>query len=168
MKRPHPTIALALWLTAAYAASFVGTQGTLRGLMEVYVPLVKPAWTPPAWLFAPIWTVLYALIGISAWRVWRKESRHRGALSLWWAQLFLNALWPWLFFGFGKLGWAFGEIVALWILILLTILTFFRIDRLAAWLLVPYLAWVGFASILNLAIWRMNLGVAAPPLSGPP
>lgn len=157
MKRPHPTIALLLWLTAAYTASFIGMQGTLRGLQGLYLTLAKPSWNPPAWLFAPVWTVLYALIGIAAWRVWRVEGK---GLWLWWVQLVLNGLWPWLFFGFGKLGWAFGEIVVLWFAILATALVFARKDRTAAWLLVPYLAWVAFATVLNFAIWRMNRGDA--------
>ncbi len=156
MKRTNPTIALLLWLTAAYAAGYVGTLGTLRGMEALYPSLHKPAWTPPAWLFAPVWTVLYALIGIAAWRVWRGEPPRRAPLVLWWLQLLLNALWPWLFFGFGKLGLAFGEIVLLWLAILATVIAFSRKDARAAWLLFPYLAWVGFACVLNLAIWRMN------------
>ncbi len=154
MKRPHPTIALLLWLTAAYAAGYVGTLGTLRGMASFYPALHKPAWTPPAPLFAPVWTVLYGLMGLAAWRVWRIEGRT--PLALWWLQLALNALWPWLFFGFGRLGPAFGEILALWAAILATTVAFSRRDALAAWLLVPYLAWVGFAAVLNLAVWRMN------------
>lgn len=153
MKRPNVTIALLLWLTAAYGAGFVGTQGTLRGLTTLYPALAKPAWNPPGWLFAPVWTVLYALIGVAAWRVWRVEGK---GLPLWWAQLILNALWPWLFFGFGKLAFAFGEVVLLGFAILATILAFARRDKTAAWLLGPYLVWVGYAAILNLAIWRMN------------
>lgn len=156
MKRPHPTIALLLWLTAAYAAGFVGTVGTLRGMQAFYPGLQKPAWTPPAWLFSPVWTVLYALIGVAAWRVWRGETPRRAPLALWWLQLALVAVWPWLFFGFGKLGPAFGEICVLWLAILATTIFFSRRDALAAWLLVPYLAWVGFATVLNLAIWRLN------------
>ena len=153
MNRPHPTIALLLWLTAAYAAGFVGAQGALKGVATTYLSLAKPAWSPPAWLFSPVWTVLYALMGVAAWRVWRAEGK---GLWLWWVQLLLNALWPWLFFGLGKLGLAFGEVVALWLAILATVLAFARADRPAAWLLVPYLAWVGFAAILNLSIWRLN------------
>jgi translocator protein len=156
MQRIHPTIALLLWLTASYGAGFIGTQGTLRGMENFYPSLAKPVWTPPAWLFSPVWTVLYALIGVAAWRVWRSENPRTAALTFWWIGLVLNTVWPWLFFAIGRLGLAFGESVALWISILATMLLFARIDRKAAWFLLPYLCWVGFATVLNLAIWRMN------------
>ncbi len=156
MKRTNPTIALLLWLTAAYTASFVGMQGALRGL-EVYFPsLHRPTWTPPFWLFGPVWTVLYALIGFSAWKVWMAEPPRRAALALWWVQLILNALWCWLFFAWGKLFIAFIESLLLWLAILATTHLFTRNDKLAARLLYPYLAWVTFATILNMVIWRMN------------
>lgn len=154
MNRPHPTIALLLWLTAAYAAGFVGAQAAVRDAGAFYAMLKRPSWAPPGWAFAPVWTVLYALMGVAAWRVWKAEGK---GLWLWWVQLLLNALWPWLFFGFGKFGWAFGEIVVLWLSIGWTMVVFSRIDRKAAWAMVPYLAWVGFAGVLNLVIWRMNL-----------
>ncbi len=88
--------------------------------------------------------------------MWRTEGKGKKGLWLWWLGLALNALWPWLFFGFGKLGLAFGEIIVLWFVIVATTVVFSKSDRKAAWALVPYLAWVGFASILNLAIWRSN------------
>jgi len=156
MKRTNPTIALLLWLTAAYAASFAGTQGALRGLEFYFPSLHRPAFTPPMWLFAPVWTVLYALIGYAAWRVWLSEPPRRAALVLWWIQLVLNALWCWLFFAWGKLSWAFAESLVLWFIILATTFLFARKDQLAGRLFIPYLAWVGFATILNLVIWRMN------------
>lgn len=156
MKRPNPTIALLLWLTAAYAAGFVGSAGVRHGLETVYPGLAKPAWNPPDWLFAPVWTVLYALIGTAAWRIWRTQDPRLAPLGLWWLGLLLNALWPWAFFGFGKFGLAFGVVALLWTTILATIVAFSKRDKTAAWLLVPYLAWVGFATILNLAIWRLN------------
>ena len=153
MKRPHPTIALLLWLTAAYAASYVGTMGALRGMVTLYLGLARPPWAPPAWLFNPAWTLLSALLGTAAWRVWRAGGK---GLWLWWVGLFLGALWPWLFFGFGKLGPALAEIAVLWFVLLATILAFSRTDRAAAWCLTPLLAWVGFEAILNLAVWRLN------------
>lgn len=156
MKRPSPLIALLLWMTAAYAASFIGVQGSLRGIAGLYMTLHKPTWTAPAWLFAPVWTVLYGLIGYSAWRVWRAEAPSRGALTLWWLQLALNALWPWLFFASGRLGVACAECGLLWFSILATILALSRIDRRAAWVLLPYLLWVGYATLLNFSIWRLN------------
>lgn len=153
MKRPHPTIALLLLLTAAYAASFVGTVGTFRGLQGLYPALAKPPWNPPGWLFGPVWTVLYALMAVAAWRVWRAEGR---GLWVWWTQLGFNALWPWLFFAWGRLGLAALECGLLAIVVLATLLVFRRSDRTAAWLLAPYLAWVLFATTLNVAIWRIN------------
>ena len=157
MKRPHPTIALLLWLTAALAAGFVGSQGALRGAMTLYPGLAKPAWSPSpsllTALFAPLGAVLSALAGFAAWRVSRAEGK---GLWLWWLQLALGAAWPWLFFGFGRFGLAFGEAVALWIAILATTIAFSRSDRGAAWALVPSLVGAGLAAILSLAVWRMN------------
>jgi benzodiazapine receptor len=156
MKRTNPTIALLLWLTAAYTASFAGMQGALRGL-EVYFPsLHRPAWTPPLWLFGPVWTILYALIGFAAWKIWMAEPPRRAALVFWWIQLGLNALWPWLFFAWGKLLFAFIESFILWLVILATAFLFAPKDKLAARLLYPSLTWVAFATILNMVIWRMN------------
>lgn len=156
MNRTNPTIALLLWLTAAYAASFIGMQGALRGL-EVYFPsLHRPAATPPLWLFAPLWTVFYALMGFAAWKVWLTEPPRRAALTLWWVQLALSALWPWLFFMQGKLLLASIESFLLWIAIMATTFLFVAKDKPAARLFYPYFAWVTFTTILNLVIWRMN------------
>ena len=157
MKRLHPTIALLLFLTAAYGAGFVGALGTQKGLDRLYPGLAKPAWNPPGWAFGPVWTALYALMAVAAWRVWRGEGPGRGpGLGLWGAGLVLNALWPWLFFAGGWLGLAAAECALLALSILATILFFRRSDRPAAWLLTPYLAWTLFATLLNVAIWRMN------------
>jgi len=146
--------ALAAWLAASFAAAAVGALAT-RQAPEFYAELVRPDWAPPAWLFGPAWTVLYALMGIAAWRVWRKAG-FGTALYLFLGQLALNALWSWLFFAWRLGAAAFGEIVLLWALIAATLVAFFRVDRIAGALLVPYLLWVSFASALTYAVWRAN------------
>lgn len=137
------------------AAGWIGSQ-FMPG--EWYVSLVKPAWTPPNVVFAPVWTALYVLMGVAAWLVWRR-SGFSGAmvpLVLFIVQLVLNALWSYLFFGAHQPMLAFFEIVILWIVILLTLVCFWRMSLLAGVLLLPYLCWVGFASALNFQIWRLN------------
>lgn len=123
-----------------------------------YIALAKPAWHPPTWLFGPVWSTLYLLIGTSGWRVWRHGgfAMQRRPLALFVFQLILNAAWSPLFFGLKQPGIAFAEILALWLAILATILVFRRIDRPAAWLLAPYLAWVSFAAVLNGTLWQLN------------
>jgi tryptophan-rich sensory protein len=123
-----------------------------------YRTLEKPAWTPPDAAFGPVWTVLYVLMAIAAWRVWRAGGfgEAGGALTLYLVQIALNAAWSVLFFGLHRPGWAFVEIVVLAVAILATIVAFAKIDRVAAGLLVPYLAWASFAAALNGTIWRLN------------
>ena len=146
--------ALAGWLAASFAAAAVGAVAT-RQAPEFYAQLVRPDWAPPGWLFGPVWTVLYALMGIAAWRVWRKAG-FGSALYLFLAQLALNALWSWLFFAWRLGAAAFAEVVVLWALIAATLAAFLRIDRLAGALLLPYLLWVSFACALTYAVWRAN------------
>jgi tryptophan-rich sensory protein len=122
-----------------------------------YAQLAKPAWTPPNWLFAPAWAVLYLAIAVAGWDLWRRSgARLTPALVLWIAQLVLNALWSWLFFGLRRLALAFADIV----LMLACIVAFIALARaysvLASWLFVPYALWVAFASALNFAVWQMN------------
>ncbi len=120
-----------------------------------YRSLAKPVWTPPPWLFGPAWTFLYLSMAVAAWGVWRQV--RWAAPNRWWlVQLALNAAWTPLFFGLRQPGWAFAEILLLWLAITVTMLQFFKTVRWAGLLLVPYLAWVTFASALNFAIWRMN------------
>jgi benzodiazapine receptor len=125
---------------------------------EWYASLVKPAWTPPNAVFGPVWTVLYVLIGVAAWMVWRKAGFSGAAvpLVLFIAQLVLNSLWSYLFFGAQQPMWAFFEIVVLWVVIVITMLAFWRVRPAAGALLIPYACWVGFASALNLQLWRLN------------
>lgn len=151
------SLGLAGWLLLTFAAGAVGAVASADAA-AFYNGLVRPGWAPPAWVFAPVWTVLYAVIGIAAWLVWRARGFRSGAaaLSLFAVQLAANALWTWLFFAWRQGGLAFVEILVLWVLILSTIIAFRRIRPVAALLLVPYLAWVGYACALNLSLWRLN------------
>ncbi|MEI2749621.1 MAG: TspO/MBR family protein [Ferruginibacter sp.] len=132
---------------------------TSAGVQGWYKTLVKPSFNPPNWLFAPVWTTLYIMMGIACYLVWKSskaESEKRQALTLYGIQLVLNFFWSIIFFYLEQPGWAFVEIIFLWIFILLTILSFRKISIAAAWLLVPYICWVSFASLLNFYIWKLN------------
>ena len=154
----HPWIGLLLFLLACLAVGGAGGWVTSEAVTTWYPTLRKPEWTPPSWLFGPVWTTLYLMMGTAAWRSWRSRSSQgaRSALSLFGVQLALNLLWSVLFFGLRSPGAAFFELVLLWLAILATIMQFRRLDPAAAWLMVPYLAWVSFAGALNFAIWRLN------------
>lgn len=145
------------WLLVAFSAAALGGFSTATA-GDFYRELSRPGWAPPGWLFGPVWSVLYALMGISAWMVWRARgfAGARDALLLFLVQLAANALWSWIFFGWHKGGLAFAEILLLWALILGTIALFAQTSRAAAGLLVPYLLWVSFASGLNFTMWRLN------------
>jgi translocator protein len=147
---------LAAWLGLCYLAAFVGSRFTDTGAW--YQALEQPAWQPPDWLFGPVWTLLYTMMAVAAWLVWREWGRRAvgGALALFLVQLALNVAWSWLFFGQQRPDLAFGEIVLLWIAILATLLAFWRIRTLAGALLIPYLLWVTFAAALNYSIWQLN------------
>lgn len=147
--------ALLAWLVVSFAAAAIG--GFFRP-GAWYAALAKPAWHPPAWVFAPVWTALYASMGVAAWMVWRQGgfAVQRVPLTFFLAQLLLNALWSPLFFGWHKIGLALAEIVLLWCCVLATVTAFWKARRAAGALLLPYLAWVSFAVLLNLAIWRLN------------
>lgn len=148
-------ISLLLTLGAGAIAGFA-TAGETSG--EWYLSLEKPSYQPPAWLFSPVWTTLYILMGISLYLVWKKSASSDRNLSIGFfiAQLVLNFLWSFIFFKWHMTDLAFYEIIALWIMILLTILRFGRHSKTAAWLLVPYIAWVTFATILTFDIMRLN------------
>jgi benzodiazapine receptor len=153
-------IGLVASLLVAFAAAAIGGIATTQNLIPWYAGLTKPSWTPPNWLFGPVWSALYTLMGIAAWLVWRRgrDGAPNIAIPLGWflLQLALNALWSWLFFGWHLTGPAFAEILLLWLAILATIFSFRRISSLAAVLLVPYLIWVTYASALNGAIAWLN------------
>jgi translocator protein len=148
---------LVLWLGLAFAAAAVGAVASADA-GTFYSQLDRPGWAPPSWLFGPVWTLLYSMMGVAAWLVW-KRAGFRGAataLSLFCVQLAANALWTWLFFGLRLGSVALAEIVVLLVLIVLTIISFGRTHRVAAALLVPYLLWVGFATLLTYELWRRN------------
>jgi tryptophan-rich sensory protein len=153
-------LGLAGWIAASLAAAAVGGIAS-AGAGSFYAELEKPAWAPPAWLFGPVWTTLYVLMGIAAWLVWRERgwAGARGALLLFVAQLACNALWTWLFFAWRRGGLALAEIVLLAALIVATMVAFARVRTLAAALLAPYLLWVVFATALTAAVWRRNPGL---------
>jgi len=132
---------------------------TSRGVETWYPTLAKPSFNPPSWVFGPVWTTLYILMGIAAFFVWRKGFAREGvkfALSLFVVQLSLNGLWSIVFFGLQWPGWAVVEIALLWLTIVATLIAFWRVTTAAGWLLVPYLAWVSFAAVLNGSIWMLN------------
>jgi len=140
---------------AVGGASALAAGGDFRSYFDA---LRRPPLTPPPAAFGPAWSTLYLLMGIAAWLVWRRgvNEKSAAALGLFVAQLVLNALWSIIFFGSHKLGWALLEIALLWMMILATIIAFWRVRPLAAALLLPYLAWVSFATYLNAGIWRLN------------
>lgn len=129
--------------------------GVFTGPGAWYQALAKPSFNPPGWVFAPVWTALYILIAIAGWRVWQAD-RSGTAMKLWWLQLVLNFLWSPVFFSMQSIGGALAVILALLVAILAFIAAAWNTDRLAAWLFVPYLAWVAFASLLNGAIRVLN------------
>lgn len=146
-------IALGIFLACAFAAA---STGYFFPPGEWYAALDKPFFTPPAWIFGPVWTALYLMMSVAAWLVWRRTGWRARPVGLWFAQILLNALWTPLFFGLHWLGVALIEMAALWLLVLLTLLAFRPVSRPAAWLMAPYLAWVSFAWFLNLGLWWLN------------
>lgn len=148
-------IAVAIPLALGSFAGFF-TSSSVQGW---YRTANKPSFNPPNWIFAPVWTTLYVLMGIAFYIVWIKveESEIKTkAIIFYFIQLVLNFCWSIIFFYAAAPGWAFAEIILLWIMIAATINKFSRISKIAAWLLVPYILWVTFAAVLNFAIWRLN------------
>lgn len=146
------------WMLLAFCAAAVGAAASVQA-GSFYAALTRPDWAPPAGWFGPVWSVLYAAMGVASWLVWRTAGGigpARGALGLFVLQLMLNALWSWLFFGWHLGAAAMADIAVLWIAIVCTVVAFWRIRPLAGALLLPYLAWVSFAAALNWAVWRMN------------
>lgn len=156
--RPNQALGLVAWLVLCIATSGIGALASANA-RSFYAVLVRPAWTPPGWVFGPVWSALFLAMAVSAWLVWRvpQASKARSvALGLFVAQLVANALWSWVFFAWNLGGVAFAEVLLLWLLIAGTLAAFWRIEPLAGMLLVPYLAWVTFASVLNYALWQLN------------
>lgn len=152
-------IRLIVCLAVTLGVGFAGSWFTAPAIGTWYAALRKPAFTPPDWVFAPVWTVFYAMMGVAAFLVWRAGSSSRWvapALIAFGAQLGLNLLWSVVFFGWRQPGWAMLDIVALWVMIVVTMVLFAKVSTPACWLLAPYIAWVTFASVLNFELWRLN------------
>ena len=148
-------IAIIIPLVVGFTSGFFTTTGP----GSWYQTLEKPTWNPPGWVFAPVWTALYIMMGVALFFVWKANNNTRKqnrALFLFVVQLILNFFWSFIFFKLEEPGWAVVEIIVLWIAILATIFSFASISKLAAWLLVPYISWVSFAAILNFTIWTLN------------
>ena len=164
--RAQDRLSLAIWIGVSLLAGGAGAIASLDS-RDFYTSLVRPSWAPPGWLFGPVWTTLYVLMGIAVWLVWRADPERNSAaadarwlgLRLFVVQLALNALWTWLFFAWRLGSVAFIEIVVLLLLIVATAWQFSRVRRAAAACLVPYILWVSFASALTWAMWRGNPGI---------
>lgn len=158
VRRAGPGLAaLAAFVGLCLVVGAVGGAVTATSVGTWYAGLAKPGFNPPNGVFGPVWTALYVMMAVAAWRVWRAGAPVRGrALGLWGAQLALNLAWSCLFFGLRAPGPALAEIAVLWAAIAATMLAFRRLDRFAAWLMAPYLAWVSFAAVLNYEVWRLN------------
>lgn len=155
---PNP-LKLLITIGGSELAGVIGAAFTSPAIPTWYATLTKPALNPPAWVFGPVWTTLYALMGIAAFLVWREGTQKRSvrvALELFAIQLGLNTLWSILFFGLQNPGAAVVGIIFLWLAILATMISFYKVSKPAAWLLLPYLLWVSFASYLNIALWSLN------------
>lgn len=158
VKKPPQILALIFFIAICLSAGGIGAIATTPEIDQWYVTIEKPKWNPPAYVFGPVWTTLFVMMAIAAWLVWKPDGFKsvKTPLTLFAVQLALNVAWSWVFFHFHQLGWAFAEIVILWLAILATTISFFKCQAIAGWLMVPYLAWVSFASVLNYAIWQLN------------
>jgi translocator protein len=153
----QPWLVLIIFFAICLGAGGVGSIFTARAVREWYPRLRKPVGTPPSWVFGPVWTTLYVLMAISAWLVWREyRGGARAALLIFFAQLALNVAWSAIFFGSRMPGVAFAEVLLLWFAIAFNIFVFYLLMPAAALLLLPYWAWVTYASYLNFGIWRLN------------
>lgn len=151
------TLKLIVSVAVCELAGIVGSVFTVSSIPTWYAGLAKPALNPPAWVFGPVWTILYFLMGVSLWLIWKSGAKEKTrAIWLFIVQLALNAVWSPVFFGAQSIGGALATIVLLWAAIVLTILIFKKISKPAAWLLFPYILWVSFAAYLNFAIWMLN------------
>jgi translocator protein len=158
MSTTRAIVGLVLWIGVSLAAGLIGNWLGGGGDAQFYQQLDRPPWAPPPWLFGPVWIVLYVLMGVAAWLVWRERGfgRARFPLVLFLVHLIFNAAWTGIFFGLQRFGLAFAEILVLWALIVWLVVLFWRIRPLAGALLIPYLLWVTYAAALTYALWRMN------------
>jgi len=162
----NDTIKLIVSIAVCESAGIIGSIFTIPSIPSWYATLVKPALNPPAWIFAPVWTTLFALMGVAVFLVWKEKEiasspaaprkKNKIALSIFVGQLVLNILWSIIFFGLHNPGLAFVNIIVLWFAIVGTIIVFYKISKLAAYLFIPYILWVSFAMYLNYAIWMLN------------
>lgn len=155
----HSWFKLAIAIAVCELSGIVGSLFTVSAVREWYPMLVRPSFAPPSWVFGPVWTTLFALMGVAAWLVWEKGVKRkniRAALGIFIVQLVLNTTWSILFFGLHTPGGALIEIGFLWVAIVASIVAFAKISKPAAWLLAPYILWVSFAAYLNYAFWMLN------------
>ena len=154
----YPYLGLLVFLAICFTAAGIGGAVTTPKIATWYATLAKPTWNPPNWIFGPVWSALYFCMAVAAWLVWRQGgfSGARVPLALFGTQLVLNVLWSCIFFGLEMPGLAFVDVLLLWTAIAATMVTFWQRSSVAGILFLPYLAWVSFASVLNLVIWRMN------------
>lgn len=155
--RNNILLGLAGWLLVSFAAGGIGAAASLEAA-QFYGRLNLPAWAPAAGVFGPVWSVLYALLGIAAWLVWKRSGAIEAyiALTLFFVQLALNALWSWFFFEWHRGGVAFADIVLLWLVVAAMMVSFWQHNRVATVILLPYLAWITFAAALNYSVWKLN------------
>lgn len=146
---------LVCWLALVVIAGAIGAVASVEA-GSLYAQLIRPTWAPPGSVFAPVWSILYVMMGVSAWLVWRERSVDQTALVLFLVQLVVNALWSWWFFAWRLGAFAFVDVIILLALIAATIIAFWRLQRLAALLLFPYFVWVCFASALTWSVWQNN------------
>lgn len=152
---------LKLIIAIAIPVAVGGISGffTSTGVESWYQTINKPSWNPPGWIFGPVWTTLYIMMGVALFLVWKSNASDvlkRTAITIFAIQLLLNFFWSFIFFDQQQIGWALVEIIVMWVFILLTIFAFANVSKLAAWLLVPYISWVSFATFLNYTIWKLN------------
>jgi tryptophan-rich sensory protein len=153
---PRQKTALLAFILTAQAVGAAASLVTAPNVASWFPDLVKPAFNPPDWLFAPVWVALYLLMAVAAWRVWRIRGLASAPLALYAVQLALNFAWSFIFFGAHRLGFALGEICALLVFVIATAIAFSRTDRLAGAMMLPYIAWVSFATLLNYEFWILN------------
>ena len=156
--RAKQAIGLIVFIVVCLGAGGLGAIATTPEIDGWYKTITKPTWNPPDYVFGPVWTTLFITMAIAGWLVWKPAGFKAVMvpLSLFGIQLVLNVAWSWVFFGLHQPGWAVIEIIVLWAVIVATTVTFFRSSKVAGWLMVPYLAWVSFAALLNAAIYRLN------------
>jgi len=150
---------LSFSVAVCFLAGALGSAATYPSIPTWYAGLNKPFFNPPNWIFGPVWTLLYIMMGISLFLVWNKKGESKDAeelLPVFFLQLVLNSLWSIIFFGEHLLLWAVIEIIVLWAVILIFIMKSYRVSKLASWLMVPYLCWVSFASVLTVSVWMLN------------